>query len=140
MIPRDRFFAELKADGVEDIVVIGVAADYCVRWAIDGLIARDFRVTVPVALTRGIDGQSKRLRRRNSPECLSRWRVRHDHPLARLQPLQPHRFEHAVVRENSNRCHPGPPWLKRAIAISPERPPDLDRPMMLIFPGSRSRP
>lgn len=51
---RDAFFRDLRAHGVEDAVVIGVAADYCVRWAIDGLVERGFRVTVPQALTRGI--------------------------------------------------------------------------------------
>ncbi len=53
-IDRDAFFRDLKASGVEEAVVIGVAADYCVRWAIDGLVERGFRVTVPQALTRGI--------------------------------------------------------------------------------------
>lgn len=54
--PRDRdsFFADLRARGVDEAVVIGVAADFCVRWAIDGLVARGFRVTVPAALTAGI--------------------------------------------------------------------------------------
>ena len=37
--------------------MIGVAADYCVRWAVEGLIARGFAVTVPAGLTRGIDRQ-----------------------------------------------------------------------------------
>lgn len=53
-VPRDRFFDRLRADGVDEVVVIGVAADFCVRWAVDGLIERDFRITVPAALTRGI--------------------------------------------------------------------------------------
>jgi nicotinamidase/pyrazinamidase len=53
-VPRDRFFDALKARGVGTVTVIGVAADYCVRWAIEGLIARGFRVTVPASLTRGI--------------------------------------------------------------------------------------
>jgi nicotinamidase/pyrazinamidase len=53
-VDRDAFFLDLKAAGVEEAVVIGVAADYCVRWAIDGLVERGFRVTVPKALTRGI--------------------------------------------------------------------------------------
>ena len=35
----------------------GVAADYCVRWAAAGLLARGFDVAVPAALTRGIDRQ-----------------------------------------------------------------------------------
>jgi nicotinamidase/pyrazinamidase len=55
--PRERFFAELKARGVEEVAVIGVAADYCVRWAIEGLVARGFRVIVPAGLTRGIERQ-----------------------------------------------------------------------------------
>ncbi|MCW6537645.1 cysteine hydrolase family protein [Sphingomonas lycopersici] len=54
---RELFFAELKAGGVDEITVIGVAADYCVRWAIEGLIGRGFRVVVPEQLTRGIERQ-----------------------------------------------------------------------------------
>ncbi|RZM36895.1 MAG: isochorismatase family protein [Sphingomonas sp.] len=56
-IEREAFFADLAARRVTDVTVIGVAADYCVRWAVDGLIARGFRVTVPAGLTRGIDRQ-----------------------------------------------------------------------------------
>lgn len=53
-IPRDRFFDDLRRRGVEDVLVAGVAADFCVRWAVEGLIARGFRVVVPRRLTRGI--------------------------------------------------------------------------------------
>ncbi|USI72097.1 cysteine hydrolase family protein [Sphingomonas morindae] len=53
-IEREAFFAALRAQGIDTVTVIGVAADYCVRWAIEGLIARGFRVVVPRALTRGI--------------------------------------------------------------------------------------
>ena len=56
-ILREDFFAALAADSVTDVTVIGVAADYCVRWAVDGLIAHGFAVTVPVDLTRGIERQ-----------------------------------------------------------------------------------
>ena len=56
-VPRDQFFEQLKASGVEQVTVIGVAADYCVRWAIDGLLAQGFAVEVPTRLTRGIDRQ-----------------------------------------------------------------------------------
>lgn len=52
--PRDAFFTDLRARGIGDATVIGVAADYCVRWAIDGLVARGFAVRVPAGLTRGI--------------------------------------------------------------------------------------
>lgn len=53
-VARDAFFAQLKAGGATEVTVIGVAADYCVRWAIEGLVARGFAVEVPTGLTRGI--------------------------------------------------------------------------------------
>ncbi len=56
-VDRDAFFAQVLAGGVEDVIVVGVAADYCVRWAVEGLLARGFRVTVPADLTRGIARQ-----------------------------------------------------------------------------------
>lgn len=51
---REAYFADMRDRGIEEVIVVGVAADYCVRWAIDGLISRGFRVTVPRDLTRGI--------------------------------------------------------------------------------------
>lgn len=56
-IPRESFFDQLKARGVTDVTVIGVAADYCVRWAIEGLVTRGFDVDIPEELTRGIERQ-----------------------------------------------------------------------------------
>jgi nicotinamidase/pyrazinamidase len=56
-IDREVFFARLKANGVDVVAVIGVAADYCVRWAIEGLVAHGFAVEVPAALARGIERQ-----------------------------------------------------------------------------------
>jgi nicotinamidase/pyrazinamidase len=56
-VPRDAFFERLQADGVRRVVVIGVAADYCVKWAVEGLLDRGFEVIVPEALTRGIARQ-----------------------------------------------------------------------------------
>lgn len=58
-VGRDNFFTDLKSTGVKEVVVIGVAADYCVRWAIDGLIRRGFQVVVPEQLTRGIARQMR---------------------------------------------------------------------------------
>ncbi|KQM86147.1 hypothetical protein ASE67_09830 [Sphingomonas sp. Leaf23] len=52
---RDAFFLDLQRQGIDRAIVVGVAADYCVRWAIDGLVARGFSVVVPADLTRGID-------------------------------------------------------------------------------------
>lgn len=54
-VRREDFFASLQAQGIREVVVIGVAADYCVRWAIEGLVARGFDVAVPHGLTRGIE-------------------------------------------------------------------------------------
>jgi nicotinamidase/pyrazinamidase len=54
---RDAFFEDLKAQGIVAMTVIGVAADYCVKWAIDGLVERGFTVDVPRPLTRGIERQ-----------------------------------------------------------------------------------
>ena len=54
-VDRDRFFAALQAQGALRVIVVGVAADFCVRWAIDGLVDRGFDVVIPDALTRGIE-------------------------------------------------------------------------------------
>ena len=54
-VERDAFFVRLHDQGVEEVIVTGVAADYCVRWAIEGLFARGFRVSVLQDLTRGIE-------------------------------------------------------------------------------------
>ena len=56
-VPREAFFERLRDAGVRRVTVIGVAADYCVRWAVAGLVERGFEVTVPPALTRGITRQ-----------------------------------------------------------------------------------
>lgn len=54
-VPREAFFAGLRKEGIDRAIVVGVAADYCVRWAIDGLVDRGFAVSVPADLTRGIE-------------------------------------------------------------------------------------
>ena len=56
-IPREAFFGSLAKQQTTDVTVIGVAADYCVRWAVEGLVERGFAVTVPAGLTRGIERQ-----------------------------------------------------------------------------------
>lgn len=48
---RDYFFKNI---GVTNVDVVGVASDFCVKWAIDGLLDRGFNVTVPRALVKGI--------------------------------------------------------------------------------------
>ena len=42
------------AGGALLLVIIGVAADFCVKWAADGFLARGFNVESPRRLTRGI--------------------------------------------------------------------------------------
>lgn len=58
---RDEFFEALRKQGIETITVVGVAADFCVRWAVDGLLERGFAVEVPTGLTRGIERQIDRV-------------------------------------------------------------------------------
>jgi len=53
-ILRDRFFDGLGQVGVKTVTVVVGATDYCVRWAIEGLIARGFKVELRASLTRGI--------------------------------------------------------------------------------------
>lgn len=53
-VEREAFFRDLAQQGVDRVTVVGVAADYCVRWAVEGLLARGFSVEVPIGLTRGI--------------------------------------------------------------------------------------
>ncbi len=52
---REDFFSNIVAAGVEEAEVVGVAADYCVKWAVEGLLARGFKVTLYDNLTAGID-------------------------------------------------------------------------------------
>lgn len=51
---RESFFKALKAAGVKKVVIVGVAADFCVKWAADGFLERGFEVEVPRRLTAGI--------------------------------------------------------------------------------------
>ncbi|PNU06676.1 cysteine hydrolase family protein [Novosphingobium guangzhouense] len=56
---RDGFFRDLRQRGVDRVIVTGVAADYCVRWAAQGLLARGFSVEIPARLTRGISRDAR---------------------------------------------------------------------------------
>jgi nicotinamidase/pyrazinamidase len=50
---RDAFIARFLTEG-QTVEVVGVAADFCVKWAVDGFVKRGFHVVVPSELTRGI--------------------------------------------------------------------------------------
>lgn len=52
---RDKFFEDLKSDGIDTIQIFGVASDFCVKWAVDGFVKRGFNVEVIDHLCRGID-------------------------------------------------------------------------------------
>ena len=52
---REDFFNNIIAAGVGEVEVVGVAADYCVKWAVEGLLARGFKVTLYDNLTAGIE-------------------------------------------------------------------------------------
>jgi len=68
-LSRDRYFAELYDAGARDVTVVGVAADYCVRLAVAGLVARGFRVTVVGELTRGVARQIEAVAREEWSEA-----------------------------------------------------------------------
>jgi len=51
---REVFFEALKHNNVQTIKIISLASDFCVKWAIEGAVARDFKVEVVRNLTRGI--------------------------------------------------------------------------------------
>ena len=54
LVDRDLFFQNLKTFGIETIEVFGVASDYCVKQAVDGFLARGFKVEVRKDLCKGI--------------------------------------------------------------------------------------
>lgn len=51
---RDTFFQNALDAGVDEVEVCGVASDYCVKWAVEGLLARKFNVVVYDNLVAGI--------------------------------------------------------------------------------------
>lgn len=54
-IDRDSFFSSLISKGVVEIVVMGVASDYCVKYAIEGLINYKFNISILKDATCGIN-------------------------------------------------------------------------------------
>lgn len=52
---REDFFKQFINAGIDEVEVLGVASDYCVKWAIEGLLARGFKVTVYDNLVAGIE-------------------------------------------------------------------------------------
>jgi nicotinamidase/pyrazinamidase len=56
---RDKFFEDLKNSDTQLIEVMGVASDYCVKWAVDGFAKRGFPVVVIDELCRGIGATAK---------------------------------------------------------------------------------
>jgi len=51
---RDEFFKQMSEKDEVVIQVMGVASDYCVKWAVDGFVKRGFKVEVIEELCRGI--------------------------------------------------------------------------------------
>lgn len=51
---RDEFYKEMLAKGIKDVVVVGVASDICVNFAIKGLVDRGFNVTAIRPLCKGL--------------------------------------------------------------------------------------
>jgi nicotinamidase/pyrazinamidase len=61
IIDRDLFFEELLDQGIKRLRFCGVAADYCVKWGIEGALARGFEVSVLADLTMGIERDMKQV-------------------------------------------------------------------------------
>lgn len=56
MVDRDMFFYMLREHlGVDTIHIAGLAADFCVKWAIEGFVERRFNVVVHKDLTAHIE-------------------------------------------------------------------------------------
>jgi nicotinamidase/pyrazinamidase len=51
---RDRMIKNAEAEGIRDVVIFGVAADFCVKWAADGFLRLGWNVEIPRTLTAGI--------------------------------------------------------------------------------------
>jgi len=51
---RDEYIQNVANDGIHRVRIVGVASDYCVKWAIAGFLDRGFAVEVSRSLTRGI--------------------------------------------------------------------------------------
>ncbi|MEN6343558.1 MAG: isochorismatase family protein [Methanospirillum sp.] len=61
---RDEFLRAIGLGGDEadvEVAMLGVAADYCVRFAMEGWLARGARVTVLSDLTRGIEKEAEQV-------------------------------------------------------------------------------
>jgi len=71
-IDREMFFENLKQAGVSKVRITGVAADYCVKWAIDGLLERGFDVEVVNGLTVGIERQIEQVIQEEFPDFADR--------------------------------------------------------------------
>ena len=65
---RDDFFTVIKQDGVTEVDVLGVCSDFCVKWAIDGLIERGFNVNVIGNTVKGIEQEIDQVVANNWPE------------------------------------------------------------------------
>lgn len=51
---RDGWFEEFEHQGMNHVVIVGVASDFCVKWAADGFMNRGWHVEIPRGLTAGI--------------------------------------------------------------------------------------
>jgi nicotinamidase/pyrazinamidase len=52
---REEYFSNLKGQGIQTVTVVGVASDYCVMYAVNGLIERGFNVEIVAKATKGIN-------------------------------------------------------------------------------------
>ncbi|NTV78708.1 MAG: hypothetical protein HGA25_06115, partial [Clostridiales bacterium] len=71
-VPRDVFIAAMSPDHSAaniEVTMIGVASDYCIRYAMEGWLARGARVTIIHDLTKGIE--------KETPQIIDEYRYHH---------------------------------------------------------------
>lgn len=64
IISREDFLTAIKTDNPDtdiEVTMIGVASDYCIRYAMEGWLARGARVTILHDLTKGIEKETLQL-------------------------------------------------------------------------------
>jgi nicotinamidase/pyrazinamidase len=65
---RDECVRRLQEDGIDTVIAFGVAGDFCLKYAVQGLAARGFKVEIPDHLTRGIIRQIEQVVTEDFPD------------------------------------------------------------------------
>lgn len=77
-VPRDDFITAITSGNSVniDVTMIGVASDYCIRYAMEGWLARGARVTIVHDLTKGIEKETLQILEENKYQSFDSGRLR----------------------------------------------------------------